>query len=71
MRSVISNHVATKEQVLQRINDVLTCGKLLCHVESGHAEIKECCLGRYKYIITYINGSIVAFELENVYCFKF
>ena len=71
MRSVISNHVATKEQVLQRINDVLMCGTLLCHVEGGRTEIKECCLGRYKYIITYINGSIVAFELENVYCFKF
>lgn len=71
MRSVISNHVATKEQVLQRINDVLMCGKLFRHVESGHIEIKEYYLGRYKYIITYINGSIVAFELENVYCFKF
>ena len=71
MKSVISNHEARKEEVLQRIDDVVLCGDLVDFVEVGSALITVYMLGNNKYNITFVNGSVVLFELENVYCFKF
>ena len=71
MKSIISNHEARKEEVLQRIDDVVLCGDLVDFVEVDSALITVYMLGNNKYNITFVNGSVVLFELENVYCFKF
>ena len=71
MKSIISNHEARKEEVLQCIDDVVLCGDLVDFVEVGSALIAVYMLGNNKYNITFVNGSVVLFELENVYCFKF
>ena len=71
MKSIISNHEARKEEVLQRIDDVVLFGDLVDFVEVGSALITVYVWGNNKYNITFVNGSVVLFELENVYCFKF
>ena len=71
MKSIISNHEARKEEVLQRIDDVVLFGDLVDFVQVGSATIVVYMLGNNKYNITLVNGSVVLFELENVYCFKF
>ena len=71
MKSVISNHEATKEEVLQRIHFVVLHGDLIYYVEVGSLRIVTCVLGDKKYNISYLNDSVLMFELENVYCFKF
>ena len=71
MKSIISNHEARKEEVLQRIDDVVLFGDLVDFVQVGSATIVVYMLGNNKYNITIVNGSVVLFELENVYCFKF
>lgn len=71
MKSIISNHEAQKEMVLQRIDDVVLCGDLVDFVQVGSVTIASYVLGDNKYNITIVNGSVLMFELENVYCFKF
>ena len=71
MKSIISNHEARKEEVLQRIDDVVLFGDLVDFVQVGSATIAVYMLGNNKYNITLVNGSVVLFELESVYCFKF
>ena len=71
MKSIISNHEARKEEVLQRIDDVVLFGDLVDFVQVGSATIAVYVLGNNKYNITFVNGSVVLFELENIYCFKF
>ena len=71
MKSVISNHEASKEEVLRRINFVVLHGDLNSYVEIGSLRIVTCVLGDNKYNISYLNESVLTFELENVYCFKF
>ena len=71
MKSVISNHEAPKEAVLKRIDTVTSSAYLSEIVEMGCLEIMVYLMGNLKYNITYINGSVLTFELENIYCFKF
>ena len=71
MKSIISNHEARKEEVLQRIDDVVLFGDLVDFVQVGSATIVVYMLGNNKYNITLVNGCVVLFELESVYCFKF
>ena len=71
MKSVISNHETPKESVLERIDDVVLCGDLVDFVQVGSATTAVYMLGDNKYNITFVNGSVLLFELENVYCFKF
>ena len=71
MKSVISNHEAPKEVVLKRIDTVTSSAYLSEIIEMGCLEIMVYMLGNLKYNITYINASVLTFELENVYCFKF
>ena len=71
MKSIISNHEARKEEVLQRIDDVVLSGDLVDFVNVGSVTIAVYVLGNYKYNITFVNGIVLTFELENVYCFKF
>ena len=71
MKSIISNHEAPKEEVLRRIHFVVLHGDLNYYVEIGSLRIVTCVLGDNKYNISYLNESVLTFELENVYCFKF
>ncbi len=71
MKSVISNHEASKEGILQRIDEVILSASLYDFVEFGGLTIGVYTLDNNKYIITFLNGRILTFELENVYCFKF
>lgn len=71
MKSLISNHEAPKEVVLKRIDTVTSSAYLSEIIEMGCLEIMVYMLGNLKYNITYINASVLTFELENVYCFKF
>ena len=70
MKSIISNHEARKEEVLQRIDHVVSSGDLVDFVQVGVVTIAVYELGN-KYNITFVNGSVLTFELENIYCFKF
>lgn len=71
MKSVISSHEAPKEEVLKRVKGVILCGDMYEFVKIGSVKIFVYILGDYKYNITYINNSVLTFELDNVYCFKF
>ena len=71
MKSVISDIEASKEAVLQGIDFVVLHGDLVDFVKAGSLTIGMYMLGNFKYNITFINGSVLTFELENVYCFKF
>lgn len=71
MKSINSQHTATREQIIIRTDDVENCGTLLKEVWIGSTMIKKISFGRLIYIITYLCGVVVSFELENVYCFKF
>ena len=71
MKSIISNHEATKEEILKRVDDVVLCGDLVDFVNNGSVTNAVYVLGDYKYNITFVNGIVLTFELENVYCFKF
>ncbi len=71
MKSVISDYEMPYEALLELIEIVKSVGIRMAWIESGCVEITELKVEKYKYIITTINDSIVAFELENVYCFKF
>ena len=67
MKSVISSHEARKEEVLQRIDDVFLFGTLVDFVQVGSLTIGVYVLGDNKYNITFVNGSVLTFELENIY----
>ena len=71
MRSIISNYEAPKETVLKRVDDVVLSGDLVDFVQVGVVTIAVYVLCDNKYNITLVNGSVLTFELENVYCFKF
>ena len=71
MKSIISNHEASKEEVLRRVNEVMVCGSVCYFREFGNLIIVSYKLGNNKYIITGINENVLTFELENVYFFKF
>ena len=71
MKSLISNHETPKEAILQRIDTVTSSAYLSEIIEMGCLEVMVYLLGNLKYNITYINGSVLTFELENIYCFKF
>lgn len=71
MKSIISDIVAPKEQVLQRISDVIECGILVEEAVCGNTTIRRYVLGEYNYYITLVHGELVAFEFVGVYCFKF
>ena len=71
MKSVISNHEAPKETVLKHVDDVVLSGDLVDFVQVGVVTIAVYVLCDNKYNITFVNGSVLTFELENIYCFKF
>lgn len=71
MKSIISNHEATKEQVLTRVDDVINCGTLTNKLEICGLTIERYEFGSSGYYVTYVHDVLVSFELAGIYCFKF
>ena len=71
MKSIISDHTATSEEVLTQLNSVVTCGELTGERKILNTTIKTYCLGNLIYIITIVHGELITFELSGIYCFKF
>lgn len=70
MKSIISRHEATKEEVLQMVNDVITCGTLTGKLDNSGVTIERYAFGNLIYLITYVHSVLVSFELVGIYCFK-
>lgn len=71
MKSIISSHEATKEEVMTRVNDVINCGTLTSRLEAREVKIERYELGSLVYYVTYVHDVLVTFELAGIYCFKF
>lgn len=71
MKSIISDHKATREQVETRLNDVINCGTLTRKLDKCGVTIERYMFGSLVYIVTYVHSVLVSFELASVYCFKF
>lgn len=70
MKSIISNHTATKNEILTRMTDVINCGVLVKTDKMGNTRILKYELGgKLTYFITFLHDKVVSFELENVYLF--
>ena len=69
LKSLISNHTATREEVLSRAQDVISCGTPLFRTTVGHTTITEISLGNNLYVITMVKSEILSLELSGVYCF--
>lgn len=71
MKSIISSHKASEEEVLSRVNDVINCGTLISKLEKRGVTIERYEFGSLVYYVTYVHGVLVSFELAGIYCFKF
>lgn len=71
MKSIISRHKATEEEVLTRVNDVINCGTLTSKLETRGVTIERYEFGSLVYYVTYVYDVLVTFELAGIYCFKF
>lgn len=71
MKSIISEHKATREQIETRLNDVINCGTLTSKVETRGVTIERYEFGSLVYYVTYVHDVLVSFELAGIYCFKF
>lgn len=69
VKSLISNHTATREEILSRAQDVISCGTTLFITTVGHTTITEISLGNNMYVITMVKGKVLSLELSGVYCF--
>lgn len=68
-KSIISNHKATYEEILNRIKDVLYHGQLVSESSSGDIRIITIQYGYLVYHIVYMGRSIVFFECSGLYAF--
>lgn len=71
MKSIISSHKASEEEVLSRVNDVINCGTLTSKLETRGVTIERYEFGSLVYYVTYVHDVLVSFELAGIYCFKF
>lgn len=71
MKSIISNHEATKDEVLTRVNYVINCGNLTHKLDIRGVTIERYELGVLAYNVVYVHSVLVSFELCGIYCFKF
>ena len=69
LKSLISNHTATREEILSRAQDVMSCGTPLFRTTVGLTTITEFSLGYNKYVITMVKSELLSLELPGVYCF--
>lgn len=70
LKSKISDHTATVNEVLTRASDVVNCGILCNSTAIGSTMVAEYTLWRNKYVCTIINSELRYFELEHVYLFE-
>lgn len=71
MKSIISEHNTTREQIETRLNDVINCANLTRKLDHYGVTIERYEFGSLVYIVTYVHSVVVSFELVGVYCFKF
>lgn len=69
LKSLISSHTATREEVLSRAQDVIACGTPIFRTTVEHTTITEISLGNNMYVITMVKSEIASLELVGVYCF--
>lgn len=69
IKSLISAHKATTEEVLTRANDVINCGVLLGTIGSGNSVTRVYKLGSNVYICGYVCSELRYFGLANTYLF--
>ena len=69
IKSLISVHKATTEEVLTRANDVINCGVLLETIGSGNSITRLYKLGRNVYTCGYVCSELRYFGLVNTYLF--
>ena len=69
-RSTISNHLASYDEIITRVNDVMECGHIIECCRLGMTEVYKYGLGSNRYIITFVNNQLKGFELRHVYCFE-
>lgn len=70
LKSKISGHTATINEVVTRASDVVKCGTLCNCVAIGSTIVAEYMLAHNKYVCTIVNSELRYFELENVYLFE-
>lgn len=70
LKSKISEHTATTNEVVKRASDVVNCGILCNSVVIGNTMVAEYTLGCAKYVCTIINSELRYFEMEHVYLFE-
>ena len=70
LKSKISDHTATVNEVVTRASDVVNCGILCNSVAIGSTIVAEYMLAHNKYVCTIVNSELRYFELENVYLFE-
>ena len=70
LKSVISSHTASLSEVITRAGDVRKCGTVISSTYISCSCITVFKLGENIYILTYINDTLVAFELKGIYCFR-
>ena len=71
MKSIISEHEATRETVERQLNSVIKCGNLESKLDVFGITIEKYTFGSFVYIVTYVHSVLVSFELDGIYCFKF
>lgn len=69
IKSLISEHKATRDEVLTRHNDVINCGVLLDTIGSGNCVTRVYKLGGNVYTCGYVCGELRYFGLVNTYFF--
>lgn len=70
LKSKISEHTATINEVRTRASEIIKCGALCNRAIIGSTIVAEYTLGRNKYVCTIVNSELRYFELENVYLFE-
>lgn len=70
LKSKISDHTATVNEVVTRASDIVKCGILCNCVCIGSTIVAEYMLAHNKYVCTIVNSELRYFELENVYLFE-
>lgn len=69
IKSINSNCTATKDEIFSRASCVVRIGTFVTSKFIGSTQIAEYRVGRYEYVLTFINAKLIALELKSVYCF--
>jgi hypothetical protein len=62
MKSIISSHTASKNEIITQCLCILNNGKLKSKIKYGLTEIDKYKLGKNEYIMTFVNNDLVSLE---------